>query len=77
MYSHRGSGVYLNLVEGLLWVQDVERSNRFTPTTMLVKNIDQEELCRTQKRIAEWQSVFALGDGRFTSPDCLFREPCP
>jgi hypothetical protein len=26
-------GVYLNLVEGLLWVQDVEGSNPFTPTT--------------------------------------------
>jgi hypothetical protein len=25
-------GVYLNLVEGLLWVQDVVRSNRTTPT---------------------------------------------
>ena len=28
----RISGVYLNLVEGLLWVQDVVRSNRITPT---------------------------------------------
>ena len=28
-------GVYLNLVEGLLWVQDVEGSNPFTPTVLL------------------------------------------
>jgi hypothetical protein len=26
--------VYLNLVEGLLWVQDVEGSNPFTPTIL-------------------------------------------
>lgn len=25
--------MYLNLAEGLLWVQDVEGSNPFTPTT--------------------------------------------
>ncbi len=27
--------MYLNLVEGLLWVQDVVRSNRTTPTNPL------------------------------------------
>lgn len=32
-------GVYLNLVEGLLWVQDVVRSNRTTPT----KGLDSSE----------------------------------
>ena len=31
LYS-RPFGVYLNLVEGLLWEQDVERSNRSIPT---------------------------------------------
>lgn len=31
IFSHH-RGVYLNLVEGLLWVQDVVRSNRTTPT---------------------------------------------
>jgi hypothetical protein len=30
-------GVYLNLVEGLLWVQDVEGSNPFTPTTRFAR----------------------------------------
>ncbi len=32
------NGVYLNLVEGLLWVQDVEGSNPFTPTTLLERS---------------------------------------
>ena len=32
VYSPSTFGVYLNLVEGLLWVQDVVRSNRTTPT---------------------------------------------
>lgn len=35
VYIHDTFGVYLNLVEGLLWVQDVVRSNRTTPTIAL------------------------------------------
>ena len=34
VYSAHHLGVYLNLVEGLLWVQDVVRSNRTTPTKL-------------------------------------------
>jgi hypothetical protein len=33
--SVRPPGVYLNLVEGRLWVPEAERSNRSTPTENL------------------------------------------
>lgn len=39
VYIHVTFGVYLNLVEGLLWVQDVVRSNRTTPTTPSARSL--------------------------------------
>jgi hypothetical protein len=38
--------VYLNLAEGLLWVQDVEGSNPFTPTTCSSRKATVAELPR-------------------------------
>jgi hypothetical protein len=38
-YFPRPFGVYLNLVEGRLWVPEAERSNRFTPTENLVETL--------------------------------------